>query len=253
MSFKAGHVASHASGAISSFHAHRPASPGTNERDQELAEVTDQSENRFKIFAIRHASERTEASSLLQRRYAWRGYSAQPLAACTEDRITLSASLEHSTVATLTAGLDSGEGLYVEDLYPECVRRLRAGGGSLCEFTKFAVDESIRSQALLGAIFHVACMYVMEVHRCTDALIEVNPRHVRFYEQMLGFTQAAEQRQDPLVNAPAVLMRLDLRHCAREIDRLAGGAGSTLRERSFYPHFFAHEVAERIVRRLRMH
>jgi hypothetical protein len=92
------------------------------------------------------------------------------------------------------------------------------------------------------------------VHRCTDALIEVNPRHVRFYEQMLGFTCAAEQRLDESVNAPAVLLRLDLQHCAREIDRLAGsGAHAGRRERSFYPHFFARDVADEVVSRLRTH
>ena len=68
------------------------------------------------------------------------------------------------------------------------VRQLQAQGRKLCEFTKLAVDESVRSQAILGAIFHVACIYVINLHRCTDVLIEVNPRHVRFYERMLGLS-----------------------------------------------------------------
>ena len=94
-------------------------------------------------------------------------------------------------------------------------------------------------------------MCVLEVHRCTDGLIEVNPRHVRFYEQMLGFTRAAEERIDESVRAPAVLMRLDLRHCAREIERLAGGVRSERKERSFYPYFFPRPVADEVVGRLR--
>ena len=132
-------------------------------------------------------------------------------------------------------------------------RQLRAEGRKLCEFTKLAVDESVRSQAILGAIFHVACIYVINLHRCTDVLIEVNPRHVRFYERMLGFRRAAEERLDPVVNAPAVLMRLDLAHCASEIARLGGQRRSRGRERSFYPYFFAPRDAERIVGRLRIH
>ena len=96
-------------------------------------------------------------------------------------------------------------------------------------------------------------MYVLEVHRCTDALIEVNPRHVRFYEQMLGFTRAADERMDESVRAPAILMRLDLRHCAREIERLAGSIGSGRKERSFYPYFFARPIADAVVGRLRVH
>lgn len=223
------------------------------EQAEALVEVTDDADNRFKIFAIRHQSERTQAHALLERRYAWRGYSVQPLPDVINAQLTLSAAHERSTVATITAGLDTDEGLFVERLYPDDVRGLREGGGKLCEFTKLAVEESVRSQPLLGAIFHVACMYVMEVHQCTDALIEVNPRHVRFYEQMLGFKQVAEQREDLTVHAPAVLLRLDLRHCAREIDRLGGQRQAGRRERSFYPYFFAREEASRIARRLSIH
>ena len=121
--------------------------------------------------------------------------------------------------------------------------QLQAEGRKLCEFTRLAVDESVRSQAILGAIFHVACIYVINLHRCTDVLIEVNPRHVRFYERMLGFRRVAEERLDPVVNAPAVLMRLDLAHCASEIARLGGQRRSRGRERSFYPYFFAPREA----------
>ena len=218
-----------------------------------LVEVTDDADNRFKIFAVKHPLQRTRARALLERRYAWRGYSVQSLPAVVNAQMTLSAADERSTVATITAGLDCDDGLFVERLYPDDVAALRKEGAKLCEFTKFAVDESVRSQALLGAIFHVACMYVMEVHQCTDALIEVNPRHVKFYEQMLGFRQAAEQRQDLTVDAPAVLLRLDLRHCAQEIDRLGGQRRSARRERSFYPYFFAPEEASRIAARLSLH
>jgi len=219
----------------------------------ELVEVIDEARQNFKIFAVRQGAELSRASALLQRRYAWRGYSVAPLEARRRRSITLTASHDGTTVATITAALDSAEGLYVEGLYPDCVRELRQPGRKLCEFTKFAVDESVRSQALLGGIFHVACMYVLEVHRCTDALIEVNPRHVRFYEQMLGFTCAAEQRLDESVNAPAVLMRLDLGYCAGEIVRLAGAAHGGRRERSFYPYFFGRVLADDVVGRLRRH
>jgi hypothetical protein len=76
---------------------------------------------------------------------------------------------------------------------------------------------------------------------------------VRFYERMLGFSRVAEERLDPVVNAPAVLMRLDLAHCASEIARLGGQRRASRRERSFYPYFFAPRDAERIVGRLRIH
>jgi hypothetical protein len=220
---------------------------------ESLAESYDEFDNRFQIRIANKSSSKARASSLIQRRYAWRGYSASPLEGHTDGQLTISACLEDTLVATITASLDRDEGLYVGRLYPDEVRALRDKGRKLCEFTKLAVDDSVRSQAVLGAIFHVACMYVINLHCCSDVLIEVNPRHVRFYERMLGFERVAEERLDPAVNAPAVLLKLDLQHCAAEIARLGGRRRSRGRERSFYPFFFSPPEAEAIIGKLRIH
>ena len=219
----------------------------------EIAASCDEFDNHFKILIANDSTGLGRASSLMQRRYAWRGYSSAPLQNVQAGRATLSAFVGDTTVATLTAGLDNEAGMYVAGVYPDEVAALRAEGRKLCEFTKLAVDESVRSHAVLGAIFHVACLYVIDLHHCTDVLIEVNPRHVRFYQRMLGFQRAAGERLDPTVNAPAVLLRLDLGHCAREIERLGGRRGSREAERSFYPYFFAPSEAARIAMRLRGH
>lgn len=219
----------------------------------EIAESLDEFSNQFKIRVVDNSSRRVRASSLIQRRYAWRGYSTAPLARNDAGRVTLSACVEDATVATITAALDCPDGLYVSRLYPDEVGALRAEGRRLCEFTKLAVDEAVRSHAVLGAIFHVAYLYVIKLHDCTDVLIEVNPRHVRFYERMLGFKRIGSQRLDPAVNAPAVLMHLDLAHSTAEINRLGGRRGSCEGERSFYPYFFAPDEAAQIVGRLRHH
>ena len=230
-----------------------PSSTHYDAAGEDIAESCDEFDNRFRIRVATKARLRSRASSLIERRYAWRGYSTSPLEGHTSGQVTLCASVDEATVATITATLDSPQGLYVSRLYPDEVRQLQQEGRKLCEFTRLAVDESVRSQAILGAIFHVACIYVINLHRCSDVLIEVNPRHVRFYERMLGFTQAAEERLDPEVNAPAVLLRLDLRHCAREIERLGGRRQHWRGERSFYPHFFSPEKAAEVVDRLRLH
>ena len=214
-----------------------------------IVESEDEFENRFQVRVADSSSRRVRASSLIQRRYAWRGYAASPLANDSPSRVTLSAFIEDETVATITAGIDGDDGLYVAELYGEEVDALRCRGRRLCEFTKLAVDESVRGHTVLGAIFHVACTYAIDVHRCTDVLIEVNPRHVRFYERMLGFEQVAEERLDPAVQAPAVLLRLDLGHCANEMTRL-GGRRKSAGERSFYPFFLSPAHSAQIVSRL---
>jgi len=220
--------------------------------DDEFAVASDEFGNPFDIRIADDPARRICASSLLQRRYAWRGYAAGPIERHRR-QVTLAAFSDDATVATITAALDQEDGLFVGRLYPDEVQSLRDEGRRLCEFTKLAVEESVRSHTVLGAIFHVACLFVINVHRCTDALIEVNPRHVRFYQRMLGFERFGEQRLDPAVGAPAVLMRLDLGHCAREIERLGGRRRSAEGERSFYPFFFGPQDAEQILFRLRGH
>ena len=219
----------------------------------DIVELADEHENRFRIRVVDDSIRRARASSLLERRYAWRGYSAVAIEPRPDCRVTLAACAEEATVATITAGLDGDDGLYVGSLFGNEVQALRDEGRKLCEFTKLAVDESVRSHAVLGAIFHVACMYVLDLHGSTDVLIEVNPRHVRFYERMLGFKQLAGERIDPQVNAPAVLLRLDLDHCASEIARLGGRRSMGMGERSFYPFFLPPEQAAEVVTRLRVH
>ena len=217
----------------------------------DVAVAFDDDENPFTLKVVDDADRFTDASSLIQRRYAWRGYSVSPLERTTDSRVTFAACLDDMTLATITATPDNRNGLYVAGVYPDAVAALRAEGRRLCEFTKLAVDESVRSHAVIGAIFHLAHMYAHQVHRCTDVLIEVNPRHARFYEHRLSFEVAAEERYDPAVGAPAVLMRLDLERSARVIARIGGQRQR--RDRSFYTYFFGPEDTAAIVGRLRGH
>src|SRR5438552_1672525 len=73
-------------------------------------------------------------------------------------------------------------------------------------------------------------------------VIEVNPRHVRYYERMLGFQVAGPRRMNRRVSAPAVLMSLDFYHARDQIARLGGCPEMGESDRSLYPFFFS--VAE---------
>ena len=76
--------------------------------------------------------------------------------------------------------------LQVGTPFPDEVDALRQAGSSVCEFTTLAMDHVVRSSRVLGSLFHVACIYAHRVMDFDTLLIEVNPRHVRFYERMLG-------------------------------------------------------------------
>lgn len=206
---------------------------------------------RFGIRLANSEGQRSTASYLIEKRYAWRGYAASgPKPA--PNRVTLVASDAERALATITVGFDSDQGLVVEDLYRDAIAELREAGAALCEFTKLAVDSAEQSREVLAMMFHVAYMYARRIHHCTDLVIEVNPRHVRFYERMLGFVVFGPARHCPRVGAPAVLMRLDLAHAQEQIARFGGHRELAGSVRALYPLFFSPDEEDGIVGRLRV-
>ena len=208
-------------------------------------------EARFKIRLANTEGRRSTAGYLIERRYAWRGYQVTPLGVGAPNLITLAAFDNDQPVATLTVGTDSETGLMVERLYPSEVQALRGTDVRLCEFTKLAVDNMVRSKSVLAAIFHIAYIHAKRLRNSTHLLIEVNPRHVRFYQSALGFDTIGTQRIDPRVNAPALLLRLDLAHAEAEIARWGGQRERTRETRLLYPLFFSPAEEKGIEARLR--
>ena len=206
---------------------------------------------RFKIRLANDAGSRNHASYLIEKMYGWRGYTASgPKAA--PNRVTLVASDAERALGTITVGFDSHEGLVVDDLYRQEVDSLRVQGAILCEFTKLAVDRNQQSKELLAMMFHIAYMYARRLHRCTDLLIEVNPRHVRFYQRMLGFEKLGDERSCPRVGgAPAVLLWLRLQHAQEQIARYGGQKDLAAEARTLYPFVFSLEEEDGIVGRLK--
>ena len=217
----------------------------------ELDEGEALKKSRFKIRLANTEGRRSNASYLIERRYAWRGYQVAPLAEAPANLITLAAFDNDLPIATLTVGTDSESGLAVEQLYPDEVAKLRAPGVRLCEFTKLAVDNMVRSKSVLAAIFHIAYIHARDLRGATDLLIEVNPRHVRFYRAMLGFEKYGQQRMDPRVSAPAILLRLDLAHAEAQIAKFGGHAELADQVRLLYPLFFSPQEESGIEGRLR--
>jgi hypothetical protein len=211
-------------------------------------------EPRTNLFKVRFAnteSQRSSASYLIQRRYAWRGYAVGEHKDNAPSRITVAAHADNGTVGTLTIGFDLADGLFVEALYREEVAALRRTECRLAEFTRLAIDGDVRSKPLLAALFHVAFVYARRIHRCTDLLIEVNPRHVSFYRRMLGFDFLGPLRVDPRIGASAVLLRVSLEYVQGEIERWGGKAQVEPRTSSLYPYFFSAYDEMMIERRVR--
>jgi hypothetical protein len=206
----------------------------------------------FKIRAADSYGHRSSASILINKMYATRGYTTTGLPAeGTPNRITLMACEHHETIGTMTVGFDTDNGLLVDELFQEQVDALRDRGRKVCEFTKLAIDSSVKSKRVLASLFHTAYIYAHRVHGFQDLLIEVNPRHVRFYERMLGFVVKGPERLNPRVNAPAVMLALDFAHAHAQIAKFGGKPHLAETERSLYPYFFSVGEEAGIVGRLR--
>ena len=206
------------------------------------------------LFKVRLANTRARhesASYLIRRRYAWRGYAVGNQTQQAPTRIGIAAHDADGIVGTVTVGLDSDEGLFIDGLYADVADRLRAEGRKLAEFTRLAVDNNVNSKPLLAALFHIAYICARRIHDCTDLLIEVNPRHAAFYRRMLGFQIYGETRTDPRVGAPAQLLRICLDWGQREIARMGGKIELASTTRSLYPYFFGAGEESRIEERLR--
>jgi len=203
-------------------------------------------EGELTITIARTEQDRKAVEEIINRLYGWRGYGDDHHLTERASSTTFVASRNGKVFGTLTLTVDSPEGLSIDHTFADELGAIRAGTkASLCELTKFAFDPSPQSRPLLAALFHVIFAYGTQRYDCTDLLIEVNPRHVRFYEVMLDFARLGPLRTNEAVNAPSQLMHLQVAHIERQIGLLAGRAD--VAGHSLYPHFFAtHE--ERMVR-----
>lgn len=206
----------------------------------------------FKIRSADSSGQRGSASILINRMYGRRGYRSTPLPEQQlPTRITLVASDHHEvTIGTITIGFDSPAGLHADDPFGAETDGLRSAGRRICEFTKLAVDSVVRSKRVLASLFHVAYIFAYRTMGFDTLLIEVNPRHVRYYQRMLGFEPLGPQRLNRRVNAPAVLLSLDFSHAHDQIERYGGRPEYSLVERSLYPYFFSIQEEASIVGRL---
>lgn len=201
----------------------------------------------IKIRFARNESAFEGATLLVQKRYAWRGY---PKAQVKENpnRVTILTHVGDRMVGTVTVGYDSDQGMLADEIYKDKIDELRAQGRIVGELSKLAIDEELGSKHMLAGMIHIAFLYGA-IHGCTDAVIEVVPRHQLFYEKKLGFEVLGEERLNNRVNKNVVLMHKRMDDMQREIEAL-GGQGPAAKEKSLYPYFFSPEEQKDILERL---
>lgn len=177
------------------------------------------------------------AGSLVERMYARRGLeiSAHRDDRIDQNRLVITAACEDQVFGTMTLGFDHADGLLAEVRYGHEIAALRARGARICEITRLAIEAQTGSKEVLAALFQLGHIHSRQIRRMTDAVIEVHPRHAAFYSRMLGFSRIGQETICPRVNAPAVLMHIDLARADELIARHAGFREPG--ERSLYPYF----------------
>jgi hypothetical protein len=193
--------------------------------------------------------ERSTANMLINRKYSGRGYGAGHKVPTAANCVTFTASSGASLIGTLSLTVDSPDGLACDKTFKDELDAFRAvPGARLCELTKFAFDTSKPSLHLLASLFHIIFIYGTHHYDCTDLFIEVNPRHRRFYQAMLGFRAVGAPKINEAVGAPSYLMALKVSEIRRLIDVHTRDRSSATH--SLYAFFFSRKEELGIYNRL---
>lgn len=192
----------------------------------------------FNIRVALSSGDHADSGALVRRMYAWRGYACDTSAAGAPDKVTLYAETEGELVGTMSLCFDQGNALPADENFRDHLQILRRQGRRLVEPSRLAIDPGM-SKRVFASLIHISYLYSYRLHGFTDYVIEVNPRHVAFYQRMLGFAGFGAERACSRVGAPAVLLRLPLDTMGAHIRRWGGSFEQHPGERSFYPYFFS--------------
>jgi len=216
---------------------HRPATVQEAGHIPDHGQATAASSQVFNVRLADSAGRQQDAGVLLQRMYAWRGYALDPTERQDRGRVTFYAETHGELVGTMSLALDLQGRLPADENFGDRLAPLRRAGRILCEPSRLAIDTGM-SKRVFAALIHISYLYAHQLKRCSDYVIEVNPRHVAFYQRMLGFADVGGERICSRVGAPAVLLRLPLDAMGARIRRWGGSFDDPRAERSFYPWFF---------------
>lgn len=206
-------------------------------------------EDRPAIERIRNLIGWRRSQNLVGRRYGQRGLRVGPVDSPEPNLTTLQAYDGRRLVGTLSIRVDGPDGLAADASFPEEMLVLRAKGRKLCEFTRLAMEIENPSKAALAGLFHMAHLTGHRVMGADLLVMEVHPRHAPFYRRMLG-AKRLQVGDNESVQAPAVLMCLDLAFAQEQIRKFGGRPELAEEVRSLYPHFYAPSEEPMLIERL---
>jgi len=200
----------------------------------------------YSIHLVNSLKQQIKTSNLIKRMYASRGYQTDSAldSFCNTNQISFAASIEKRVIGTLSVSYDSDNGLLADSLYKKELEGIRAHKRKVCELSRLAIDPQFSSRELIAYLFNLAYISARIIQEATDFIIEINPRHATYYKRLLGFHQAGETRTCQRVNAPAVLLHLELGYVDKQISCLAGSQNP--KHRSLYTLFLTKQEEKKV-------
>ncbi len=170
------------------------------------------------------------ALALLNRKYAARGYGNTHMILSGSTYKTFIATADSGIVGTATLNVDSEAGMAADAQFRDEINIFRRDPKvKACEITKLAFEVDLPSKPVLAALFCAVFQYNQRHHKCTDLFIEVNPRHRRFYQALLGLRDCGEVKINPAVDAPSQLMHITALEVQAQIQKYSGKTSASIR------------------------
>jgi hypothetical protein len=136
------------------------------------------------------------------------------------DTRILIAKKDHDIHSTLTMVPDSAFGLPMEHEFEDSLRPLREQRAQLAEITSLATLAEYRSLSLFMYLYRLLLL-IGRRKGLTDFVLVVNPKHVRFYRDILLFEQIGPERSYGAVGgAPGIPFRMNIERTLAEGQRI---------------------------------
>ncbi|MCP5467839.1 MAG: hypothetical protein H7A32_01045 [Deltaproteobacteria bacterium] len=162
--------------------------------------------------------------------------------------------IDSSCCGTGSFVLDSELGLPCESVFQEDIARLRDQGKSLAEGTLLAcVPYQGMDAAQISTIIILHSYQLLRCHSVDNALVVINPKHVKYWMDHLGFSKVSEVKTYKKVkNASGILVKIDLEEvserCAQIQKHLEMFLNTSLNVTNIAPQFeMNHKHVEQLL------
>ena len=99
-------------------------------------------------------------------------------------------------------------GVPMDSLYKNELDELRIQGRKIVEIGSLATERSVRGKNVVMYLYKAVINYAF-LTKVSDLCLMVNPKHVRFYSDIMLCEQLGDEKFYDAVNAPAVAMRVN--------------------------------------------